>query len=324
MTKKIEVSHKTIIFTILVLLFVAFLYHIRDIILVFFIGLLIMAILNPTVTKLSEKKIPRGLSVFVVYILAIAVITISVAGVAPPLVEQTTRLIGNFPNYLSAIGLSSAIGEQVTREIISQLGSLPAQLVKFGLSIFSNLIALLSVLIFAFYMLMARKSINKQIEEVLGVGKSKNIIDAIDRLETNLGGWARGQLLLMILVGLFVFIGLSILGIPYAVPLSFFAAIFEVIPNFGPFIGAIPAVAIAFGISPFLGFATIALYTLVQQIENYVFVPKIMEKSTGVSPVMTLLSLAIGFKLAGIAGALISIPVYITIQTLLKEYISRK
>ena len=96
------------------------------------------------------------------------------------------------------------------------------------------------------------------------------------------------------------------------------SGLFEIVPFVGPVIAAIPAIILGFSISPFVGFATIGLAFLIQQLENYVFVPKIMEKSTGVSPIVTLLALAIGSRLAGIVGMIISIPLVIIAKTLLE------
>ncbi len=100
------------------------------------------------------------------------------------------------------------------------------------------------------------------------------------------------------------------------------AGTLEIIPYIGPVIAAIPAIILGFSISPFVGFASIGLAILVQQLENYVLVPKIMEKSTGVSPIVTLLALAIGYRIAGIVGMIISIPFVIVIQTLLLNHSS--
>ena len=134
----------------------------------------------------------------------------------------------------------------------------------------------------------------------------------------------RGQLLLMLAIGLATFLGLILLGIPYALPLAILAGLLEIIPTLGPIIAAIPSIIIGFGISPFIGFAVAFLALLVQQLESYFLVPKVMEKSVGVSPIVTLLALAVGAKLAGIAGVFISMPVLITSQVLLKEYLSSK
>lgn len=319
---KVEISHRTIIFTALFLLLLWFLYNIRDIIFIFFIALLIMAVFNPMVTKLSKAKVPRLISVLVVYLAAFALIAIMIAGIAPPLVDQSSRFANGLPNYLARGGVSSVISEQVIGGLIVQIGDLSGQIVKFGISIFSNLLAVITVLIFAFYLLLARDKLDDQLTSLFGDKKNKEIGRMIDLLEFKLGGWARGQVTLMILVGLSTFIGLTLLGIPFSLPLAILAGLLEIIPNIGPVLAAIPAVIIGFGISPVIGFATLALVFLIQQVENYVLVPKVMQKSVGVNPIITLLALAIGFKLAGVIGMAISIPVFITIQVIVKEYFS--
>jgi predicted PurR-regulated permease PerM len=128
----------------------------------------------------------------------------------------------------------------------------------------------------------------------------------------------------MTLVGVMTFIGLKILQIPYALPLALLAGFLEIVPSIGPILSAIPLVIIGFGISPVTGIAALALAFLVQQVENYVFVPKVMEKSVGLNPIAVLLSLAVGFKLAGVAGVVISVPIFLTIQILIKAYLSSK
>ena len=100
--------------------------------------------------------------------------------------------------------------------------------------------------------------------------------------------------------------------------LALLAGIFEIVPYLGPIVASIPAIILGFSISPFVGGAAIGLAILIQQLENYVFVPKVMEKSTGMSPIIILLALAVGAKLAGITGMVISIPIVIIIQTLLQ------
>ncbi len=324
MTKKIEISHKTIIFTVSFLIFIWFLYYIRDIILIFFISLLIMTILNPTVSRFSRYKIPRAVSVVVVYLLAIGILALAIAGIAPALIEQTTNFANNLPKYLANIGFPSLVSEQVVKEVMAQIGTLPGKILKVGMSIFSNILAVVTVLIIAFYLLLAREKIDEQLANFLGEEKAKEVAKLIDTLEFKLGGWARGQLALMIVVGILNFIGLTLLKIPFALPLALLAGILEIIPNLGPIVAAIPAVIIGFSISPLTGFAVISLAFLIQQTENYFLVPKILEKSVGVSPIITLLALATGFKLAGIVGVLISVPILITFQVLIKKHLSVK
>lgn len=324
MPRKIEISHKTIIFLVFFLLSLGLVYYIRDILLELFVALLLMAILEPLVSKLSKIRIPRGISVLISYLLVIGVLGVVFSLLVPTLIEQTGSFINALPSYISNIGMSKEVSNQIVNNLFSIAGNIPSEIFKFTFSIFSNFISVVTILVFAFYMLLSRDKLEDQLGFFFGEEKKKELGHVIDNLEKRLGGWARGELTLMFLVGLGSYIGLSIIGIPYALPLSILAGLFELIPFLGPLISAVPSVLIGFGISPLTGLAAAALAFLVQQLENYIFVPKIMEKSVGVSPIITLIALAIGARLAGIGGMIISIPSVITIQVLVKEYLIKE
>jgi len=308
MPQKIEISQKTIIFTAFFLAGLWIVYYIRDIILQLYLALLITTVLSPIIGKLSKYKIPKTVSILLAYLTLLTIISFSVAAIVPPLVEQTSSFISNLPLFLKNVGFSVVISDQIVQQLITQLGSLPAQIAKLTLSLFSNVIGVVAVLVFAFYLLSERERLEEQLAHFVGEKKKDELVKVMSALEIRLGSWAIGQITLMFVVGLTSYIGLRLLGIPFA------------LPYIGPTLAAIPAVLIGFGISPILGFATAALAFLIQQLENYVFVPQIMRRSTGVNPVITLLALAIGFRLAGIIGILIAVPVYITIQVVTKEY----
>lgn len=324
MIRKVEVSHRTIIFTVLFLLSLWFFYFIRDLILQLFVALLLMTILNPLVTKLSKKGVPRALSVAITYILVFGLFGLAVAGVIPPLVEQTTNFVNNLPTYLANLGIFRLVSEQVTTQLLTQLGTLPGQVVKLGTLLFSNFLSVVAVLIFTFYLLLIREKLDDQLGFFFGEDKKKEIGKFIDQLEIRLGGWARGEIILMALIGLLNFIGLTLLGIPFALPLAILAGLLEIIPVLGPFIAGIPAVVIGLSISPIMAVAVAALAFFAQQLENYVFVPKIMEKSVGVNPIITLIALSIGFRLLGVVGAIISVPVVLTLHVLISRQFQTK
>jgi len=322
--KKVEISYKTIVFTFLLIILFWFLYVVRDVIVEFFVALLIMTILNPLVTKLSKRKIPRGVSILMVYLFLFGCVGFTIAAVIPPLIEQSSSFINNLPRFINQLGISTTINNQITQQFISLIEILPAEIAKLTVSLFGNILSVIAVLVIAFYLLAERESLNKQLGIFLGDEKNKKLGSTIDILEKHLGSWARGQGALMLIIGTANYIGLILLGLPFALPLSILAGLMEIVPYIGPVLAAIPAVIIGFGISPVLGIATIALTFLIQQLENYVFVPKIIQKSTGVDPIITLLSLAIGFRLAGMIGLLISIPIFITVRLFAHEYLLSK
>lgn len=320
MERRIEISHSTIIFTVILLLGLWFVYYIRDIILEFYVSLIIMSCLNPLVVRLTRYKISRILSVSLAYIIVFGILGGAIYSLIPILVEQTTGFVNNLPKFLDSLGIPVVFGQQVMTQFLSQLGALPGQFAKAAITLFSNVFNVISVLIFSFYLLLEGDSLLVQIRNVVGERQGDRVKRFVALLETKLGGWARAELTLMFLVGFLNFLGLTLLSVPYALPLAILAGIFEIIPIIGPFISAIPAVIVGFGVSPITGVATASLAFLVQQVEAYVFVPKVMEKTVGVNPVITLLALSVGFRLAGIFGILISVPVVITIRIILQEY----
>jgi len=324
MVRKIEVSHKTIIFSVLLLLLLWFLFFIKDIIFALFASLFLMTILNPMVTKLSKIKIPRAVSIIVTYILVFGLFGVVIVSIVPPLVEQTTNFANSLPANLKNLGIFTYLEGDVAKELVTRLGGIPAQIIKAGVSFFSNAVSVLVVLVFTFYLLQARDKLDVQLGLFFGDEKRKELGKLIDRLEVRLGGWARAQIALMTIVGFITYLGLVLLGIPFALPLAILAGLLEIVPILGPFLAAIPLVIIGLSISPVMGLAVVALAFLVQQLENYVLIPKIMQKSAGVSPIITLLALAIGAKLAGVFGILFAVPVVITLQVLLTEHFKLK
>lgn len=321
MIRKVEVSHRTIVFAVLFLLSLGFLYFIRDIILSLFVALLLTTILEPLVVKMTKFKIPRAVSVILSYILFLGIFGGMIALVVPTLVDQTTSFVNALPVYFSNLGIASYINGDVSREILSKLGGLPSEMFKFTISIFSNLLSVLTVFVFSFYMLQSENGLRDQLSSIFGDERREDLTKTIDEIESKLGAWARGQLILMFLVGVSTYVGLVLIGIPFALPLAIIAGLLEIVPTLGPIVAAIPSIVIGFGISPLVGVITAILTIVIQQVENYVLVPKVMQKSTGVSPLVTLVSLAIGTRLAGVVGAIISIPVVITLQILFKRYL---
>lgn len=320
MPRKIEVSHKTIVFTVFFLTGLWFLFYVRDIILELFVALLLMTILEPVVNFLTGIKIPRSIATFLSYVLFFGIFGVVISFILPPLIEQTTSFVSALPSYLSNLGIGEALSSNLTNEFLAKLSGLPGEVIKFTFSIFTNLISVLTVLVFSFYMLLARGNLDDTLGFFFGDERKKEFASLIGNLEVRLGGWARGQIALMAIVGLLTYIGLAILGVPYAFPLAMLAGLLEIVPYLGPIIAAIPSLIIGFGISPAMGLGTVIVAFLVQQLENYVLVPKIMEKSVGVSPIITLIALAIGARLAGVVGMIISVPSVIAFQVFSKHY----
>ena len=142
----------------------------------------------------------------------------------------------------------------------------------------------------------------------------------VNSLERQIGGWVRGQVLLMLVIGTLTYICLSILQIPYALPLAILAGLLEILPNIGPTIAAVPALIIAYAHGSFLLTAIVGItYILIQQIENNFIVPAVMKKAAGLNPLVTILVMIVGLRLGGFLGAFIAVPAFFFVKVLAAE-----
>jgi predicted PurR-regulated permease PerM len=320
MLRKIDISHRTIIFTVLFLLGLWLLYSIRGILLMLFVAFLLTTILEPLVELLMKIKIRRSFAVAISFVLVIGVFGGVIALIAPVLIQETISFVSALPVYLSNIGVDISATNNLLGSLVQQIGGV----LNFTFSVFSNVFSIITVLVFTFYMLMSYTAMKDQITLLLGEERGQRIYRLVLSIEEKLGKWSRGQLILMLSVAVGNYLGYLLLGIPFALPLAVLTGIFEIVPTLGPIVSAIPAVLIGFGISPLVGVGAAVVAFVVNQLENYILVPKIMQKSAGVSPLLVLLSVAIGVKVAGIMGALIAVPFVVMLQVILREYFSDK
>jgi len=287
-----------------------------------FIALILVGALNPTVNQLERWRLPRWLAIILIYSVLLIVFLGGLAGVVPALVDQTSRLTQvaiEGVDQFSFLGFSSAD----LRQQLQELGGLPTQIFRLAVSIFSNIISIFAILMVTFYLLLEHKHLDRYLSFLFGLDGQARARRIIERLETKLGGWVRAQLLLMTIVGLLSYLGFRLLGLSFALPLAILAGVLEVVPNIGPILAAIPAVLVGLLDSPLMALLVLAWSFLVQQLENNLIVPKVMQKSVGVNPVITILALAIGFKLAGVIGTILAIPVYLALEVFLSEFFSQ-
>lgn len=186
-------------------------------------------------------------------------------------------------------------------------------------SIFSGIVMIVATFVLSFYLALQENGVRKFLQFITPKQYEDHILDLWQRSQKKLGNWLQGQLLLGFIIGVLVFIALSILGIPYAPILALLAAIFELVPVAGPIIAAIPAVLLAFLISPIKGILTLVVYFIIQQTENHIIVPNVMKKAVGLNPVVIIIALLVGAKLGGIIGMLLAVPTAAVLMEILRE-----
>lgn len=323
MTRKVEISERTIIFTLVVLASVWLLTQILDVILILFVSIILMSAFKPSVDQLEKFKIPHSVSIIIVYVFMWLVVGAAVAGIIPPLVEQTRNLIYKFPSAIAGNEYLSEHQQELTNQLLSGMGSIPTSVVRLASGLFGNVLNLITTIAISFYLLLERRNVDKILTGFISNSKAKKVEKIITDVEIRLGGWIRGELLLMVSVGVMTYVGLRVLGLESALPLAILAGMLEIVPSIGPTVSAIPAVIVALAIHPVMAVSTVALYILVQFLENNLLVPQIMSKSTGLNPLVSIVSLMIGFRLAGTAGAILAIPLVLAFQTISPHFLGQ-
>ncbi|MEK7065437.1 MAG: AI-2E family transporter [Patescibacteria group bacterium] len=320
MTNKIEISHKTIIFTIAFLIALWALVQIRDILFLVFIAFILMAALRPLVEWLARLRIPRIVSVLVIYAVVFGVFGVSLAGTIPTLITQSSSFIQNLPMFIERVLPYWNID---ARAITQQIAPISENIVRLTVGLFSNIFTTLTVLVFTFYFLLERRHAQSLLEEMMGEVAAGRVMSVVSEIETRLGSWIRGQIILMVIVGVLVYIGLVLLKVEFALPLAIIAGLLEIVPLIGPIASAIPAVFVALATSPFLALSTVALYFIVQQLENNLIVPLVMKRSTGLSPVITIFALMVGARFAGIVGVILAVPTVLVLQAVIGAFLTK-
>lgn len=319
MPTKIEISHRTIIFTLILVATIWFLFEIRDILFLLFMSFILMSALRPLVDGLERIRVPRILAIFILYVLVIGIIGGVIASIIPALVSQSGKMFTQLPEFVGKLFPYVSTDIQAYMQQLAPVGE---NIVRVTLGVFSNILALLTVGTFTFYFLLERRNLKEIMTGFLGRSMGDRVFSVLMEIERRLGSWVLGELCLMLFVGLLSYGGLYFLRIEYALPLAILAGLLEIVPTIGPTLSAVPAilVALASSPSPFLALSVIALYIIVQQVENNLLVPLVMRRSVGIPPILTILALMIGGRFGGIAGAVLAVPMLIAVQEVFNSF----
>jgi predicted PurR-regulated permease PerM len=218
------------------------------------------------------------------------------------------NLLGDVPNTL----LASRDREELKYNIIKNIA--------FVATFFGGVFSLIVIIIITYYLSLYNQPMKRKIRSFLPAKYQPYFSHLVARMQDKIGLWLRGQLMLCLIIFFMVLIGLSLLGVKYVWVLALLAGLSEIIPYFGPIIGAVPAVFIAFTQSPELGLATLVLYFFIQQSENYLIVPKVMQKAVGLNPVVIIIAMLIGAQVAGVFGILLAVPVTTALSVAFNDF----
>jgi predicted PurR-regulated permease PerM len=289
------------------------------------LAILVAYLLDPIISYLEKQKISRGKGIAIVYTLLITVLLILALNLIPTLLQELQGLVVALPEYTDKLmpfvekmgdnykrfNLPDAVRasldeslEQMQKSLIINL----EQLSLFILLCFTQAFALLLVPLFSFYLLRDNTHFKKRFLEFIPEQYRSNMEETLSDINKTLGAYLRGVFINSFSVGAMLYLGLLILGVEFALFLGIINALTNVIPYFGPIIGAVPVILIALLQSPPLAWRVLLLIIIVQQIESQFIAPQVFGRSMGFHPLTVIIALLLGGLYMGFTGLIIIIP----------------
>ncbi len=299
------------------------LWILRDLVAVVLLSIVIASAIEPAARWFKAHKIPRLFGVLFIYLAGITIFLLIFYLVIPPLLGDLLDFLSTLPSFIETTfrpnspifsffpEFPAALSGYIKDLALALEGYIPQitdKIFSSGSAIFGGALSFILLIVLSFYLSVQEHGIESFLRLVTPLEKENYILDLWKRSQRKIGRWLQGQILLGVLIGVFVFLGLTILDVKYAIFLGILSAIFEIIPVFGPVMAAIPAIAIASIQKPVLGLMVLGLFIIVQQFENHLIYPLVVRKTVGVPPLLVVISLVAGFELGGFFGVILSVP----------------
>jgi predicted PurR-regulated permease PerM len=344
----IEFSAKSIILVIVAILVFLLWQKLMPVVMVFFFAFVLASGFKPIVDWLQTKRLSKLWSIIITYAAFFLFIAIIIGIVLVPFLNEFDALVQALPqlydklfNFTDSLDKSNIPfirdnAVQIRTVIQDSVKSFSSNLIPFLTNSFEGFkvamgtladvaggfIAVLTAIMLSVYMLNDHDYlVGSMLTKFVDYKKHKIVWKLLTDVETKLGSWIVGQFVLSLIIGVMCWVALTILGVPFAIPLAVLAAALESIPNLGPIIAAVPAILIA----SIDGGANSAIYTtvayvIIQQLEGALIVPKVMGNAVGIKAIYVLAGIMIGFALGNFVGALVAVPILVILKIGLEFY----
>ncbi|UVI28067.1 AI-2E family transporter [Paenibacillus spongiae] len=308
----------------------------------FLIAMIISYVLNPIVSLLGERKVPRTMAVLLIYAVFCASLTVILLNVIPMFMEQLEELNHHMPDLtmraqslVNDLNNSSFLPESIRSGIDRSLMKLEKQASEAIFDFVNNIGAMLNVVFIAFiipflafYILKDFNVFERTVLTYVPRPHRKHAVRLLKDIDNALGSYIRGQFLVCVIVGGLAYIGYFFIGMPYPILLAGVVAITNIIPYLGPFFGAAPALIMASTISLKMMLLVVVVNTLCQILEGNVISPQVVGRTLHMHPLSIIFALLVGGEIAGIVGMILAVPIFaalkVIIQHMFAYYVRRK
>ncbi len=334
----ISITAGTVFKIVVILVGTWLLFTLRHVVLDVVAAIVIASAIEPGVISLVRNKIPRVLAVLIIYVILFSIFFGLFYFFLPTVLEELALFLAALPSYLETFTRAGAFNTYANilgipapsaisaggimadiRSAFDITGTLGNAFSAFT-RIFGGVFSFVLIVVFSFYFAVIETGIDDFLRVVTPKKHQSYVLNLWKRSQQKIGLWMQGQLILAVIIGVLVYLLLTILGVPHALVLAVIAACFELIPVFGPILAAVPAVIIAF-VSGGVLFGTLiaGVYVVIQMFENHLIYPLVVTRVVGVPPILIILALIVGAELAGFLGVLLSVPAAAVIQELVRD-----
>jgi len=340
---RLAIAPGSVVMVLLIIAGAYVLWLLRDLALLVLTAIVIASAIEPGIAFFIRWRIPRFFATLLMYVLVLGSVFSLIYFFFPPIIADAVSFLSDAPQYLNTINLPASfsgianatdlLGSQHQAQSIlssilsfqSAFSSTGAGVVQLFATFFGGIFSLLLVIVLSFYFALQDTGIDDFLRLVVPSKHEEYAVDLWKRSQKKIGRWMQGQILLSVIVGVLVYIGLLIIGIPYALLIAVFTALVELIPIFGSLTAGAVAAAVAFSTGGFpLALIVVGFYVVVNQFEANLIYPLIVKKVIGVPPLMVIVALIAGGTLAGFLGMLLSVPIAAVALELLSDFEKHK
>lgn len=301
------------------------------------LAIVLAYLLCPVVDYLEKQKMSRSAGIAIIYLFFAALLLIFCLNVFPSLMQEVQQLLLALPEYtekfilfitrletdFQRFNLPESIRNALSESIQQLQSSLTLNLEKlsqFLLAFFRQTFALLLVPLFAFYLLRDNALLKRRFLQLIPASSRLLAEKTLHEIDTTLGAYLRGIFIISLSVGVMIYLGLLVLGVQFALFFGILNALTNVIPYFGPLIGAVPVLLMAFLHSPGLFWKVLLLIVIVQQVESQLITPQILGRSLHFHPLLVIIALLLGGIYMGFFGLIIIIPLLAILRIILRHF----
>ncbi len=338
----ISITPGTVISILLIGFGAYILWLLRDLILLVLTSIVIASSIEPGIKFFIRRHVPRFISALLMYVLVFGSVFVLIYFFIPPIVSDAANFVSSMPQYLNTLNLPSSLTnlsatnllneQNQVQSILGTLVSLQSAftstsggVIQLFITFFGGMFSLMLVIVLSFYFALQDTGVDDFLRLVMPARHEDYSVDLWKRSQKKIGLWMQGQILLSVIVGVLVYLGLLIIGIPYALILAVLTAFAEIIPIFGSLIAGAAAVVVSFSSGgAALAVIVLGLFIVVNQFESNLIYPLIVKKVVGIPPVLVIVALIAGGILAGFIGILLSVPLAAVALEFLSDFDKHK